>query len=560
LRTPALEPEAFLDGPSAWRLGPTLLVRVPAPDPAGEAPLVQSLLAAVPEARRHALVRRAPTYAAAVAAVADRVAAAVGADAGRSRLVRESPIGARLALATPREDLGRILLGTLPRVATARGAARERALAAAVEELVLAWESHGLGQLAAAARRRGVPVSWVAPEEKGLFLGEGARSRLWCEAAGGAAAGIRSALRGKLFGARVLERAGVPTATPLSVASAAEAIAAAQRLGFPVVVKPNCSSLQIGVTTRVATPEALRAAFRRAAADAGPLSGPVLVERQKSGRYLRATLVGGRVSAVVGSEAPLARGDGARSAEALARSALGLDPRARMGARDRSALDAVLASQGLARRSVVPRGRAFRVGHENEGPTEDMSRKVHPTLVALLERIGRVLPLPVLGVDLLVERPAAPATEANCAVIEVNTQPDVGCHERPARGPARDVFGPIVRHHFPRGAADARVEVTAGGPGTAPELERLAARSRARGIVPAGYTRGRAWVGEPRRGGIGEGGRAAALLRTHPRAEAIFLEVDTELAWEHGLPVDHVDRVVGSVGASAEARLVRALA
>lgn len=88
---------------------------------------------------------------------------------------------------------------------------------------------------------------------------------------------------------RALDAAGVPQARSLPVASAAEAQRAADRIGFPVVVKPRGLGASVGVS-RAASPAEVEAAYTAAGtvvmAGAPDFGGSVLVEEYLRGEEI----------------------------------------------------------------------------------------------------------------------------------------------------------------------------------------------------------------------------------------------------------------------------------
>jgi cyanophycin synthetase len=536
-----LEPERFIAGPSL--LAPTggLLARVDldAAPASLEDRGMDRLRARLPGLDAHPALGRHRVLGAA-AALGDLLCDAIGARAGTSAVVDATDGRPRLLLATSRASFGSVLLDAVSRVLLAAAEFDMTVMEDALARLIGAWDRPGCaGLLASAALRRGVPVSWPAGDDGDLVLGEGARSRVWHEGGRGSAASLRGALASKLAVARRLESAGLPTGRPVAVDTADDAVSEAARRGYPVVLKPDQASLQVGVFTHLHSAAAVRRAFRRALAWAGPLAGPLLIERQGRGTYLRATLVGGRLEAAVASRAPEARGDGVRNADALAREALDVPAAEEPDARLRGILESVLRPQGLAPRSVPRRGQRFRVAHENHGDLADVTGALHPAIRRLLVRVARVIALPVIGVDMLVDDPRGPLDPRD-QILEVNARPDLRLHDLAASPRSPGLAGAVVDHLFPGGGRAARVPVVAGSEGARKALEALARDLRSAGAGVGGYTRGRAWLATPR-GELGSGPAAARILRTHPSVEVIVLEVDGRLAGEHGLPFEHVD-------------------
>ncbi|MDX2680106.1 ATP-grasp domain-containing protein [Streptomyces sp. NY05-11A] len=109
------------------------------------------------------------------------------------------------------------------------------------------------------------------------------------------------ACRNKATSRALFARHGVPSAASVSVRTRAEAEAAAERIGYPVVLKPAAHAASIGVI-RADTPEQLAAAFEFAdqAAGLGRESTSVLVEEYLDGPEVSAECVtyGGETTVV----------------------------------------------------------------------------------------------------------------------------------------------------------------------------------------------------------------------------------------------------------------------
>ncbi|WP_454336185.1 ATP-grasp domain-containing protein [Streptomyces glaucescens] len=98
------------------------------------------------------------------------------------------------------------------------------------------------------------------------------------------AAEVMQACRNKANSRALFARHGVPSAASVGVRTVAEAEAVAERIGFPVVLKPAAHAASIGVI-RVDTPEQLAAAYEFAekAACLGQETTSVLVEEYLDG-------------------------------------------------------------------------------------------------------------------------------------------------------------------------------------------------------------------------------------------------------------------------------------
>lgn len=549
--------ERFLAGPSCWATVPAVLVRF---DPGAlDARTLQRadrvLAAEYPDTEEHADVSRQPSVASRLCALAELFLEAIDAGWGPCRVERGRGDSTRLVWPCPWEVLAEVLTKGLDRLVRQCGAdGHGDSVEALLGDLLALWEeSPEQALLVRAARRRRVPIAWPAAGGAGLVLGQGARRQLYFASDLADPAGARELSHDKLATAALLEAAGLPTTRPRPVADAAAAVAEAERVGYPVVLKPNRAWAQVGVFTDLRDAHAVEGAYRRCVEMAGLQATPVLVERHHPGQYVRATLVGERLGAVLTTTAPLAEADGVRTAEQLARDRYGFTGHGPLHERTAAMLEAVLAPQGLGLGDVPAVGRVVRVGHQSHGDRLDITARVHPSLRRLLRLVAALLPLPMTGVDLLMDDPVGPFDSGRDVVLEVNSAPAFALHADPDRGSPRDLSGMIVGHLFPRGWRSACVPVVAAPSGGGQALDSLADEARRRGRRPAGYTNGALWSGSPSNR-IAQGPESAQLLPLDHRAELLFLEVDQALAQERGLPVPRVDHVVPVRDASPENR------
>lgn len=513
----------FIAGPSAYSRHPSAILRVEAVSSQVGAELVQRVggLAQTQVAKRH------PGTEGAIAALAERLLVVCGASLGPARIR-----GDRLIVPVSGAAMAELVARAVAMVVDAPFESWGELLAAATTALVFAYEAPPeAAMLADAARRRGIPVRWPSPGV--LWLGDGARARSYTEGRLSGLPAMTAILDDKRATAAFIGRLGLPVPVHVAVEDTDQAEAAASALGYPVVVKPASAKNQVGVFLGLRSGPGVRHAFEQARAAAGALGGAILVEKQVEGVYLRATVVGGKLGAVLTSETPVAAADGTSTTEELLRAAWGggsgpLDPRTR------AVFDALAYAEGLAPGDVPVKGRIIRVGLANHGATADVTERVHPTWRAALERIGLAVGHSVIGIDLLVTAVDAALDPARDAVLEVNAAPAFGLHARVGAGEPRPLADAVLstldlgRATVVVGSADAIEAIARSVPGM------------------AGYTRGHAWIGSPEQI-VGAGGHAAHALALHPSVRRVGVEIDALMAREVGFPFEHVDHVCGAI-------------
>lgn len=236
----------------------------------------------------------------------------------------------------------------------------------------------------AAAAERDIPVirfdRWplvpdennVTPVQRGLLqLGQGVHGkRLVGTATGAVLSGSYPQLRDREHLYRVLRQSGVtlPERDPefSHLNSARRAVRSAQRIGYPVVLKPRTGPSGVGVAVNLASDDALVAAYQAAS----PGDRHVVVERHIEGEDYRLLIIGGEV--VGACQKPSLHRAGHRSA---------VDP---------ATLSAELKTMAL--------------------------------------RAAGCFGLDVAGVDLITPDPRLPLAAAGGAVIGVDPAPDLGLH------------------------------------------------------------------------------------------------------------------------------------
>ena len=94
------------------------------------------------------------------------------------------------------------------------------------------------------------------------------------------------------------------------------------------------------------------------------------------------------------------------------------------------------------------------------GTATDLTDDVHPEVKYAAERIGRLIGLDIIGIDLLAETLTKPLDQQSAGVVEVNAGPGFRMHLSPTHGKGRDVGKAVVDMLFPD-EDDGRVPITA---------------------------------------------------------------------------------------------------
>lgn len=256
---------------------------------------------------------------------------------------------------------------------------------------------------------------------------------------------------------QILADLGLPVPRQRLVYSTREAVEAAERIGFPVVVKPLDANHGRGVSINLTDSEAVAAAFEHAREH----SRTVLVESFITGLDHRLLVVEGRLVAASKRVPGHIVGDGKQTVAQLV-DEVNQDPRRGIGHEKvltRLEIDhqarRLLSQKGYDESSVPADGEVVYLrstGNLSTGGTAvDVTDVIHPDNRAMAERAARAIGLDVAGVDFLTDDITRSFQEAGGAICEVNAAPGFRMHVAPSEGTPRDVAAPVMDMLFPPG-------------------------------------------------------------------------------------------------------------
>ena len=256
---------------------------------------------------------------------------------------------------------------------------------------------------------------------------------------------------------RILGNLGLPVPQQRLVQTAEDAVSAAERIGYPVVVKPFNANHGRGISIHLTTSEQVAQAFDIAREH----SRSVIVESFITGEDHRMLVINGELVAVALRVPGHVVGDGVHTIEQLV-DEVNRDPRRGIGHEkvltrlmfDHQA-ETLLSTKGYTRQTIPTDGeRVFLrlTGNLSTGGTAtDVTDQVHPDNVEMAVRAVKAIGLDVGGVDFLTTDVTESYKEVGGAICEINAAPGFRMHMAPSEGQARDVGGPVMDMLFPPG-------------------------------------------------------------------------------------------------------------
>ncbi len=255
----------------------------------------------------------------------------------------------------------------------------------------------------------------------------------------------------------ILRDLGLPVPRQMIVRTEQDAVRAAERIGYPVVLKPLSGNHGRGVAINLRTPEEVEVGFRKASEH----GRTIVVESYIEGFDHRLLVIDGHLVAAAKRVPGHVVGDGKHSIEELV-DIVNQDPRRGVGHEkvltrlefDHQA-ERLLAKLGYDRGTVPGEGEVVYLRStanlSTGGTAIDVTDVIHPDNREMAVRAIKAIGLDIGGVDFLTRDISESYREAGGGICEVNAGPGFRMHVAPSEGTPRDVAGPVIDMLFPPG-------------------------------------------------------------------------------------------------------------
>ncbi|KTC66621.1 cyanophycin synthetase [Legionella adelaidensis] len=306
-----------------------------------------------------------------------------------------------------------------------------------------------------AARQRKIPVMRFK-ESSLITLGHGCyQKRVWATITSNTNAIGVDIAGNKQLTKKLLAENFIPTTEGVTIQLPEQLDEAINLLGFPLAIKPENGNHGKGVTTNIRTKDKALLAFQVAK----EFSEDIIVERFVQGQDYRFLVINYKVVAVAKRTPACIAGDGVHSIQELIEES-NKDPRRGEGHENflttikiDDVTHSILAERNLSLTSILPRDKILYLKYSanlsSGGMSTDVTKLVHPSNLALAEKVARVINLDICGLDIVAEDIKMPITIKTGSVIEVNASPGLRMHICPNEGEPQDVAGPILDMLYP---------------------------------------------------------------------------------------------------------------
>lgn len=230
---------------------------------------------------------------------------------------------------------------------------------------------------------------------------------------------------------RILKSIGLPGTLSFKVKNSEEAIAIANKINYPVVIKPADLDRGLGVFAQLINDQMVKASFE----EASKLSKNIIVEKHYEGFGHRLTFFKGKVLKVTKKLPMGILGDGRKTIEELIKQANNKKEKNHEGTTSHSIKIVVndealslLKQFNLTTKSVPEIGKFIPLRRKNNssaGGSNELIplKKIHSDNLLLCIRAAELFKLDIAGIDLIIQDIGISWLQQPCAICEINAMP-----------------------------------------------------------------------------------------------------------------------------------------
>jgi cyanophycin synthetase len=350
------------------------------------------------------------------------------------------------------------------------------------------------GSIVEEAEKRGIP--WIRLNKYSLCqLGYGANQKRIQATVTSETSNIGVDLAGDKEDTKyLLERAEVPVPRGEIIRKESSLEETCSYVGFPLVIKPINGNHGRGITVDIQNYEDALVAFKHAQ----KVSSSVIVEKYITGVDYRLLVINHTLVAAALRTPAHVVGNGKSNIQQLVDE---VNSDERRGYGHEKVLTQItlneltltlIRGKGYTLDTILKKDEELilkdTANLSTGGTSRDVTDLVHPSNVAMAERISRIIDLDICGIDIMTSDISLPLNETGGAVLEVNAGPGFRMHLAPTQGLPRNVAAPVIDKLFPPGSTS-RIPIVAitGTNGKTTTTRLLAHMARMKGYK-VGYT------------------------------------------------------------------------
>lgn len=398
------------------------------------------------------------------------------------------------------------------------------------------------------AKKRGLPVTRIGDGSL-LILGYGkAQKRVMATIGHDTSCIAVDIACDKQLTKRLLEMAGILVPEGKVVFTEEEAVNVAEKIGFPVVVKPCDLNQGRGVCLNIENPEMLKRAFNFSK----KYSSRIMIERQIKGGNFRVLVVDGKFVCASERVPAYVIGDGVHTVREL----IEIENKNPLRGEDHEkpltkikideGVKMVLSRQNISLDKVPQKGRKVLCRENGNlstgGIAIDVTDKICDENKRTAERAAQILGLDIAGVDITIGDISKPLSACNGAVIEVNAAPGIRMHLYPSKGKVQPVAKAIVDMLFSKGVPNFPIVAVTGTNGKTTTVRMINQVLSGYGILTGMTSSDGVYIGnECIKEGDCSGPESTRMVLFDPKVQAAVLEIARGGLIRKGLGYDKAD-------------------